>query len=333
MVRKFKINSLWLRMGLIFFLAIALIAGVATPIQPAGENQAKIINEFSTSTVPSNEVSLQVPSNDNLTPVNFDVDRALDHMKHLSVNIGPRPAGGRNERLASEYIKEKLDALGYNASIQKFVLPNKQHSCNIVAFLPGRDRKSIIFGAHIDSKGGPGANDNASGVGVLLELARVAGSHEELPYSLYFVFFGAEEKLGKSANQHHFGSRHYVSHMSKEQKSTILAMINVDMVGVGSKFHARSLKTKPGPVARNLLKLAGDLNIALSYKQAKAIGDFEAFEKSGVDSAWLQWRKDPNYHSPGDTYVKINRKNITAVGTLLQESLLQVDVCGMGPSR
>ncbi|HZD61123.1 MAG TPA: M28 family peptidase, partial [Anaerolineae bacterium] len=323
------------KMGLVFFFALSLLIGIVTSTQPVNEHRAKTVKKFSNSDS-SNSESTATNSESTITgsdstatvnsdpaPASFDADRALDHIRYVSGTIGPRPAGGKNERLVSEYVKEKLGECGYDAAIQKLVLPNGQHSYNVVASLPGRDEKSIILGAHIDSRGGPGANDNASGVGVLLELARVASSRTDLPYSLHFVFFGAEEKVGKDARDHHFGSRHYVYHMSGEQKNTTFAMVNIDMVGVGSKLYARSLKAEPGPIANNLLKLADDLNIKLSYKQAGDIADFEAFEHSGIDSAWLEWREDPNYHSPKDTHDKISRSDLISAGVLLQEFLLR----------
>lgn len=247
----------------------------------------------------------------------FDATRALGHIKYLSKTIGPRPAGGKNERLASYYIKDELDKLGLQTSIQKFTLPNGQHSYNVIGFLRGAGDKSIVLGAHFDSKGGPGANDNASGVGVLLESARVAAGGGEPPYSLYFIFFGAEERIGKNRNNHHFGSRHYVRNMTRAQAKMALAMVNVDMVGKGTELAVRSLRAKPGPFANDFLKLAKGLGLKSVYKQGKDDSDYEAFENAGIPSVWLQWRKDNSWHTPKDTFDRIGRTEIDATGKLV----------------
>jgi hypothetical protein len=247
----------------------------------------------------------------------FDATRALGHIRYLAKTIGPRPAGGKNERLASYYIRDELKAYGLSTTIQTFKLPNGQNSYNVVGYLPGTSGKTIILGAHIDSKGGPGANDNASGAGVLLENARVAASGGEPPHSLYFIFFGAEERVGKKSSNHHFGSRYYVRNMTRAQAKNTLAMVNVDMVGKGTELAVRSLRAKPGPFASDFLKLAKSLGLKSVYKQGKDDSDYEAFENVGIPSVWLQWRKDNTWHTPKDTFDRIGRTEIDATGKLV----------------
>ena len=90
---------------------------------------------------------------------------------------------------------------------------------------PGRD--TVVIGAHYDSvDAGPGANDNGSGTGTLLEIARAVRGRD-YPFNLVFVAFGDEE-IGL------VGSRHYVEALTPEERGRIAAMINLDMVGVGT---------------------------------------------------------------------------------------------------
>ena len=251
----------------------------------------------------------------------FEATRALGHIKYLAKTIGPRPAGGKNERLASYYIRDELKTYGLSTTIQTFKLPNGQNSYNVIGYLPGTSGKTIILGAHFDSKGGPGANDNASGVGVLLESARVAAGSGQPPYSLYFIFFGAEERVGKKSSNHHFGSRYYVRNMTRAQAKMTLAMVNVDMVGKGTELAVRSLRAKPGPLANEFLGLAKGLGLKGVYKQGKDDSDYEAFENAGIPSVWLQWRKDNSWHTPKDTFDRIGRAEIDATGKLVVEYL------------
>jgi len=89
-------------------------------------------------------------------------------------------------------------------------------SVNVIASPPRFDgsQPHRIAGAHLDTVAvAPGAEDNASGVAVMLELARLAAAE---PPSLptVFVAFGGEEPRGEGDDMHHFGSQHYVKAMS-----------------------------------------------------------------------------------------------------------------------
>jgi hypothetical protein len=100
------------------------------------------------------------------------------------------------------------------------------HSANVVACLrPERpQRKEILLSAHLDSIGGPGANDNASGVAVLLTLAEYFAQHRTaLSSPIRFIAFGAEES-GMS------GSRAFVERHTNELANCQL-LCNLDVIG------------------------------------------------------------------------------------------------------
>ncbi|WP_106394057.1 M20/M25/M40 family metallo-hydrolase [Enhygromyxa salina] len=117
-------------------------------------------------------------------------------------------------------------------------------TANVIGVLPGSapadTRKRVIIGAHMDHLGlgtssslAPGehavhngADDNASGVAVVLELAEAfaALGPEHRPHDLVFVTFGAEE-MGL------LGSKHMVEALDASERARILAMLNFDMVG------------------------------------------------------------------------------------------------------
>ncbi|MGB9588661.1 MAG: M28 family metallopeptidase, partial [Armatimonadota bacterium] len=159
-------------------------------------------------------------------PQSVDTQRALEVIKYLSHDIGPRQQGSDNEYLAGDYIAESLRRAGCRVSIQSIELPNGRSSRNIIGFTDGRDgaQQRIVIGAHYDSKPrSAGANDNASGIAVVLELARLIPKHT-LPFDLVFIGFGAEEIVDGNSNHHHYGSRQYVQSMSKEDLQKIIAM-------------------------------------------------------------------------------------------------------------
>lgn len=77
-----------------------------------------------------------------------------------------------------------------------------------------------MLGGHLDSFGGPGANENATGCAVLLELARVLKNNNKTVPNVQFIFFGGEEiATGASADDHHWGSRYFVTTMSETDRS------------------------------------------------------------------------------------------------------------------
>jgi putative aminopeptidase FrvX len=107
-----------------------------------------------------------------------------------------------------------------------------RRTANIVGILPAENSaEEIIVCAHHDSYSCPGADDNASGVSVLIELANIFGKEKQLPRTIRFVALGAEE-WGT------VGSRVYVKEHLPELQRT-LAVINLDSVsGEGGTIRA-----------------------------------------------------------------------------------------------
>ncbi|MDQ6423441.1 M20/M25/M40 family metallo-hydrolase [Paenibacillus sp. LHD-117] len=156
---------------------------------------------------------------------------AYQVLKHLSSEIGSRAAGSEEESAAGAYILQGFKKLGMTAELQPFEYQFAEdgellHSANVVATKPGLSTRVVYVGGHYDSvEAGKGADDNASGIGVMLEAAQ-ALSNVETPYTIKFIAFGAEE-VGL------IGSEHYVSGMTAEEIDNAVAMINLDSLAVG----------------------------------------------------------------------------------------------------
>lgn len=90
----------------------------------------------------------------------------------------------------------------------------------------GDDKRVLVTGAHLDSvEHGPGMNDNGSGSATILEIAlKFKELKQEPKNKLRFIWFAAEE-MGL------LGSKHYVASLNQEQKNSIFAMLNFDMLG------------------------------------------------------------------------------------------------------
>lgn len=148
---------------------------------------------------------------------------------HLAENIGIRDhVHYDNLKEAAEYIARSFSELGYNVERQSYRVDGKAFD-NIVARRPDgkKDGKIIVIGAHYDSCFNPGADDNASGVAGLLELAgRFRG--RELDSNIQFVAFVNEEPPFFKTEL--MGSRVYARKL-KEAGKKVKAAIVLEMIG------------------------------------------------------------------------------------------------------
>jgi aminopeptidase YwaD len=197
----------------------------------------------------------------------------------------------------------------------------ERRSENIIATGKGEGAPVLIFGAHYDSvEAGPGANDNASGVAVMLELARVL-AREGFPLSVRFIAFGAEE-------QGLLGSREYVSRLSPAGRSAIRAMVSLDMVGVGDRLRfggSERLLDKSLAVARGLGLAAS----ALGGSGAGA-SDHASFLAADIPAVLFHYTVgvdlDPRYHTAQDRAEFVRPENLATaalVGLGLARALME----------
>lgn len=266
----------------------------------------------------------------------FSAGNAMAHVKALT-GFGVRTAGSLAENKAAAYVATELRSYGYAVSTQTFGIPGGKRSTNVIAELPGTAPGVIVLGAHLDSKWpSPGGNDNASGVGVTLELARCLADAEGLAPTVRFIAFGAEEISGRTAADHHFGSRHYVDSRSSTQLAAIQGMVSIDMVGYGDVFNIRNLAVAPMTVVGSLRSWGTTFAEPLVYlKDPSRTGwsDHEAFEFEGVPVAWLEWRDDPKYHTSGDNYAHVSSDRVRRTGRVVRGWLLDTTTAELNAFR
>jgi hypothetical protein len=150
-----------------------------------------------------------------------------------------RAAGTPGEVAAAEKVQGWLSDAGYEAEMQPFTYVRRgvtYDSQNVVAFRPADLKRKVdptplvIVGAHYDAvTAGAGADDNASGTAVLVELAERMAKFK-IEYDLVFVAFGAEE-VGLR------GSRYFVDQMSADDVDRAIVMINFDSLIVGDMLY------------------------------------------------------------------------------------------------
>jgi glutaminyl-peptide cyclotransferase len=123
----------------------------------------------------------------------FDAERAFADLE-AQVEIGPRPSGTPANRRTAELIATRLR----DAGVEDVRIQHPWR--NVVGVIPGDESDAILLGAHFDTKNGipgfVGANDGASGVAVVLELARALDGGPLDGPSVHFALFDAEEARG-----------------------------------------------------------------------------------------------------------------------------------------
>ena len=297
--------------------------GDATPTGKASATaQAEATDEAALQGTPS-----ATPSPSPSPKPTFAVSRALADVRTL-VHIGVRSAGGGGEKRGGAFIARRLRAAGATPETRTFRLPNGRTSHNVVARFPGATRKTIILGAHMDSKApSPGANDNGTGCGALLEIARCLARRRAHP-TIELVFFGSEEMIDANPDHHHFGSRFHVKDMSAGARKNAAGMISVDMIGYGPSFVVRSMKKGPQTMVKLLLRQAKSRGVRLSYLRdpgESGWSDHEAFELAGIPAAWIEWRDDPVYHTAADTSGHLVAAKMRTAGQLVLSTLYRMD--------
>jgi aminopeptidase YwaD len=268
-------------------------------------------------------------------PLAFDGAAALAHTTALAA-IGPRKEGAAGESKAVAYCVGALKGFGYTVTTMPFKLPNGSTSRNVVAVKAGTSARQVIFGAHIDSKPpSPGANDNGSGAGAVLELAHALSGTGTVEPTVVFVLFGAEEMSDSNPSHHHFGSRAYVARLTAARRANISALVSVDMIGYGPYFYARTMGIGPKALQSRLRTFASARSIYLRYlKDTSRYGssDHEPFERAGIPSVWLEWRSDPTYHTARDTVAHLQVARIGVTGQMLLDwtrSLTAADLAAL----
>lgn len=187
---------------------------------------------------------------------------------------------------------------------------------NIIATKPGGPR-TVVVGGHYDSvSAGLGANDNGSGTVTALEVARVAATRV-YPFTVRFIAFEAEE-VGL------LGSARYVAQLDPAARDATIAMINLDMVGVGDQL---SFGGDPSLIAL-ARRSAGDLGIASSELRGGlgSASDYASFEGAAIPSLFLYRNEDSRYHTADDRMEYVVPDNLGTAGHVVLDLLDQLAV-------
>ena len=257
-------------------------------------------------------------------------DIADQQIRHIATYFPGRMTGSPAEMLAADYIQQQFKSWGYQSDIRQFNTRylyttkaghqnwHNVSTSSVIAAREGKLPQQIIIMAHLDTYtplndkdvdnnlGGltlQGVDDNASGLGVMLELAE---RMKDMPlrYGIRFIATSGEE-IGS------LGAKNILERMSKEEKANTLLVINLDSLIVGDKLYFNSGQSTPAAVrklsrdrALTIAHRAGiqaATNPGMNVKYPKGTGccgDAEVFDKAGIPvltveaTNWLLGAKD-----------------------------------------
>ncbi|HEC76678.1 MAG TPA: Zn-dependent exopeptidase M28 [Thermoplasmatales archaeon] len=285
-------------------LAVLFIAGIiltsAIPLSSGGENLTKdLINQIN--------------------------EEILRYYLTTLVSFAPRYTGSQQLREAEEWIFNELNSYGLNVSYYEWKMGGFEDR-DIVATLDGDDDYIIIIGSHVDTvENSPGADDNGSGVAVILALAKIFSQYHFL-HTIRFLFYTGEE-VGT------YGSYNYARY-AYESGDKIIASFNLDMVGYantskGGKY-VRFFETERGKKITNfcmeIYEKYYDL-VGLNIERVPNYpgSDHQAYIDYGYDAVFIaHYDGYPYGHSPNDSIDKINFTYETKVARLFTAVLSEI---------
>ncbi|MET0524876.1 MAG: M28 family peptidase [Nocardioides sp.] len=304
------------RPGVAGLLVALLVAGCTedgeAPVAEPPAQTPPAPSEPSASTTPTAPTTSpeSTPPPRPVTPGDARIRIALLAVNHLAGAIGPRPGTSAAYFRAAGWVERQLKIWGWEVRRHDFATPagvswgvpvQGGRSVNVVAtrgdVRPGKPW--LLVGAHLDTvPQAPGAEDNASGIGVLLTVAEaLAERRSRLPVML--VAFGSEEPRGPTDDDHHYGSRAFVASLTPDQRGSLRGMVSMDRVGVGSTLPIGST-AQPSWLRAELVRAAERADVDHVAETGQRSSDHWSFVREGMAGVRLGSTPYAGYHSPGD---------------------------------
>jgi glutaminyl-peptide cyclotransferase len=243
------------------------------------------------------------------------------------LSFGPRYPGSSGHQKEINWIKDQLVHMGLQIEEQSFNYRQKTIT-NLIA--KGKPKGNLILlGTHYDTRQYadrdpiigkrkapvPGANDGASGVAVLLELARVLVNDDKNTY--WFIFFDAEDQGEIQGWEWIIGSSQFAQSLTIKPDTVLI----VDMVGdqnlniYKEGFSDKIIQTEIWKTASNL----GFSNNFIPEIKYQMIDDQKPFTDKGIPSALLIDFEYPYWHTTADTIDKISPISLQIIGSTILE--------------
>jgi hypothetical protein len=284
-----------------------------------------------------------------LAPV-FSEKRMLDHVKYLaSEELEGRGLGSEGIEKAAKYIASEFQKAGLKPGLKPgegensfFQIWREQPSKdkkmmtlkNVVGILPGKNQEwsdqSLVVCAHYDHlglgwpdvrKGNEGkihfgADDNASGVAIMLELAKLLGSNFTPDRTIIFIAFSGEES-GL------LGSRYYIKNAKKYPAKKIIGALNLDTVGRLGKNKILILNSSSASEWKHIARGIGFVT-GIDYElvsQDLDASDQVSFIEAGVPAIQIFSGPHRDYHRPSDRVEKIDVAGMVKIASFTREAI------------
>jgi Zn-dependent M28 family amino/carboxypeptidase len=280
-------------------------------------------------------------------PPAFSQRALVEHVDFLAAPAREgRAPGSPGHEAAAAYIAERFKAFGLapgganGTYLQPFTLaagPSREPRtvANVVGYIPGTkaewSSQSVVVSAHYDHLGRgwpdvhkgdegkvhPGADDNASGVAVMLELAHVLGGAEKPQRSIVFVAFTGEESGLE-------GSKHYVEHPGRFPVEQVMGVVNLDTVGRLGDQRLSVIGTGTATEWQHIFRGASFVTGVESRNIAEALqaSDQVSFVGKGVPAVQIFTGAHADYHRPSDTADRIDAPGLVKVATFVREGVV-----------
>jgi Zn-dependent M28 family amino/carboxypeptidase len=262
-------------------------------------------------------------------PLRFDGQRAFADVQ-TQVAFGARYPGTTGHAQLQQWIQKELEAAGWKVEIQTSEAMGHPIQ-NIVASRDGGPPQ-IILGAHYDSRmfadndsdpanhtqPVPAANDGASGVAVLLEMARTL-PEDSVP--VWLVFFDAEDNGRIEGWDWILGSREFVKNNTLKPRAAII----VDMIGDADLNVYKERNSDP-QLTDEIWKTAATLGFATQFideYKYSMLDDHTPFLEAGIPAVDIIDFDYPYWHTLQDTPDKLSAESLQAVGATLHTWVIQ----------
>lgn len=259
----------------------------------------------------------------------FNGERAFQDAAY-QMSLGPRVSGSEAHAQAVSWMAASLQEAGWEVEIQKTELLG--HRIENVIAKRGSGRPWIILGAHYDNRlyadqdpdpaarhlPVPGANDGASGVAVLLELARVLP--QDIEGQIWLVFFDAEDNGSIEGWDWIMGSRGFADSLQSDPDGVVV----VDMIG-DANLNIYLEANSDSDLAAEIWQQAAALghgDVFIDSVKYSMLDDHSPFLGRGIPAVDIIDFDYAYWHTRADTLDKISASSLQAVGETLLSWLL-----------
>jgi hypothetical protein len=245
--------------------------------------------------------------------VNVSESKLKEYIQTIQ-DFGPHPTGSTTLDNIGEYLYNELSTMNIKVTYDPWEL-NRKSGKNIEATLPGQSDAIVIVCAHYDSiKISPGADDDGSGIAIVLVLAEIMRYYSFNATVKFILFSGEEQGL--------LGSKEY-ARKAYENNKNIIGVLAIDKVGYAKtegdgkkiRHHSNDESEWMINISEEISRLYSDqIDLEVIKLPSDPSSDHYAFTNYGYDGSNLvEETLNPTYHTSEDTIEHINMTYLTKV--------------------